>query len=207
MKLGVITLEAGKAGDIELSDDIFGLEPRADLLHRVVRWQRAKAQQGTHSVLGKSDVSYSTKKIYRQKGTGGARAGSIKSPLFPGGGRIFGPQPRDYSFKLNKKLKQLARRSALTYKAQAGVISVVEPISMDAPKTKAVVALADALKVADKKVLLVLPESNANLQLSCRNLPYVQPVLAQNVCTYDVMNASAIVMVEGAENVLNTMLA
>ena len=123
------------------------------------------------------------------------------------GGRIFGPQPRDYSFKLNKKLKQLARRSALTYKAQAGVISVVEPISMEAPKTKAVVALADALKVADKKVLLVLPESNANLQLSCRNLPYVQPVLAQNVCTYDVMNASAIVMVEGAENVLNTMLA
>ena len=128
-------------------------------------------------------------------------------PLFPGGGRVFGPQPRDYSFKLNKKLKQLARRSALTYKAQAGAISVVETLSLDAPKTKAVVALADALKVADKKVLLVLPESNANLQLSCRNLPYVQPVLAQNVCTYDVMNASAIVMVEGAENVLNTMLA
>ena len=106
-----------------------------------------------------------------------------------------------------RKLKQLARRSALTYKAQAGAISVVETLSLDAPKTKAVVALADALKVADKKVLLVLPESNANLQLSCRNLPYVQPVLAQNVCTYDVMNASAIVMVEGAENVLNTMLA
>ena len=131
----------------------------------------------------------------------------IKSPLFPGGGRIFGPQPRDYSFKLNKKLKQLARRSALTYKAQAGAISIVETMSLEAPKTKSVVALAEALKVDDKKVLLVLPESNVNLQLSCRNLPYVKPVLAQNVCTYDVMNASAIVMVEGAENVLNTMLA
>ena len=129
------------------------------------------------------------------------------APLFPGGGRIFGPQPRDYSFKLNKKLKQLARRSALTYKAQAGAISIVETMSLEAPKTKSVVALAEALKVDDKKVLLVLPESNVNLQLSCRNLPYVKPVLAQNVCTYDVMNASAIVMVEGAENVLNTMLA
>ena len=113
----------------------------------------------------------------------------------------------DYSFKLNKKLKQLARRSALTYKAQAGAISIVETMSLEAPKTKSVVALAEALKVDDKKVLLVLPESNVNLQLSCRNLPYVKPVLAQNVCTYDVMNASAIVMVEGAENVLNTMLA
>ena len=115
--------------------------------------------------------------------------------------------PRDYSFKLNKKLKQLARRSALTYKAQAGAISVVENVNYEAPKTKQVVALADALKVSDKKVLLVLPETNVNLQLSCRNIPYVKPVLAQNLCTYDVMNASAIVLVEGAENVLNTMLA
>ena len=115
--------------------------------------------------------------------------------------------PRDYSFKLNKKLKQLARRSALTYKAQAGAISVVEAVKMEAPRTKFVEAMAEALKVADKKVLLVLPESNYTLQLSCRNLPYVKPVLAQNLCTYDVMNASALVMVEGAENVLNTMLA
>ena len=115
--------------------------------------------------------------------------------------------PRDYSFKLNKKLKQLARRSALTYKAQAGVISVIETLKYEVPKTKNVIALADALKVDDKKVLLVLPESNVNLQLSCRNLPYVKPVLAQNLCTYDVMNASAIVLVEGAEQILNTMLA
>ncbi|MDE5852264.1 MAG: 50S ribosomal protein L4, partial [Alistipes sp.] len=117
------------------------------------------------------------------------------------------PVPRDDHFKLNKKLKQLARRSALTYKAQAGVISVLEPQKYELPKTKNVAAMAEALKVSDKKVLLVLPESNVNLQLSCRNLPYVKPVLAQNLCTYDVMNASAVVLVEGAEQILNTMLA
>ena len=115
--------------------------------------------------------------------------------------------PRDYSFKLNKKLKRLARRSALTYKAQAGAISVVESFEMEAPKTKQIVALVDALKVANKKVLFILPEGNANLQLSCRNIPSVKPILAQNVNTYEVMNANVLVMVEGAENVLNVMLA
>jgi large subunit ribosomal protein L4 len=127
--------------------------------------------------------------------------------LFPGGGRIFGPVPRDYSFKLNKKLKQLARRSALSYKVQANAIQVLEALKMEAPKTKQVVALTEALKVDDKKVLLVLPETNVNLQLSCRNIPSIKPVLAQNLCTYDIMNASAIVLVEGAEGVLNVMLA
>ena len=115
--------------------------------------------------------------------------------------------PRDYSFKLNKKLKRLARRSALSYKAQAGAITVVEMLSLEAPKTKQVIALTEALKVADKKVLLVLPEGNANLQLSCRNIPSVKPVLAANINTYEVMNANTLVMVEGAENVLNVMLA
>ena len=155
----------------------------------------------------RNEVAGSTRKLKRQKGTGGARCGSIKSPLFPGGGRVFGPVPRDYSFKLNKKLKQLARRSALTYKAQAGAICVVEAPKFESPKTKAVVALAEALKVADKKVLLVLPEGDHNLQLSCRNIPSVKTILAQNVNTYEVMNASALVFVEGAENVLNVMLA
>ena len=195
------------AKKVVLEDTVFGVEPNDHAIYLDVKQYLANARQGTNKSKQRNEVAGSTRKLKRQKGTGGARSGSILSPLFPGGGRVFGPVPRDYSFKLNKKLKQLARRSALTYKAQAGAISVVETLSLDAPKTKAVVALADALKVADKKVLLVLPESNANLQLSCRNLPYVQPVLAQNVCTYDVMNASAIVMVEGAENVLNTMLA
>ncbi|KAA3145748.1 50S ribosomal protein L4 [Alistipes onderdonkii] len=203
MELAVLNTQGKETGrKVVLSDAVFGVEANDHAIYLDVKQYLADQRQGTHKSKQRNEVAGSTRKLKRQKGTGGARAGSIKSPLFPVGGRVFGPQPREY-----KKLKQLARRSALTYKAQAGVISVVEPISMDAPKTKAVVALADALKVADKKVLLVLPESNANLQLSCRNLPYVQPVLAQNVCTYDVMNASAIVMVEGAENVLNTMLA
>ena len=205
MELAVLNTQGKETGrKVVLSDAVFGVEANDHAIYLDVKQYLADQRQGTHKSKQRNEVAGSTRKLKRQKGTGGARCGSIK---FPGGGRIFGPQPRDYSFKLNKKLKQLARRSALTYKAQAGAISVVETLSLDAPKTKAVVALADALKVADKKVLLVLPESNANLQLSCRNLPYVQPVLAQNVCTYDVMNASAIVMVEGAENVLNTMLA
>ena len=208
MEIAIYNISGQETGKkAVLKDEIFGIEPNNHAIYLDVKQYLANRRQGTHKSKQRNEVAGSTRKLKRQKGTGGARCGSIKSPLFPGGGRIFGPQPRDYSFKLNKKLKQLARRSALTYKAQAGAISVVETLSLDAPKTKAVVALADALKVADKKVLLVLPESNANLQLSCRNLPCVQPVLAQNVCTYDVMNASAIVMVEGAENVLNTMLA
>ena len=196
-----------ECGELTLSADVFEVEARPEILNLVVRAQMAAKRAGTHMAKTRAFVSGGGVKPWKQKGTGRARSGSNRSPVWRGGAIVFGPQPRDYSFKLNKKLKQLARRSALTYKAQAGAISIVEAISMEAPKTKSVAALAEALKVDDKKVLLVLPESNVNLQLSCRNLPYVKPVLAQNVCTYDVMNASAIVMVEGAENVLNTMLA
>ena len=167
----------------------------------------ADQRQGTHKAKQRNEVAGSTRKLKRQKGTGGARCGSIKSPLFPGGGRVFGPVPRDYSFKLNKKLKQLARRSALTYKAQAGAIQVLENPAMEAPKTKSVVAMTKALNVENKKVLVVLPETNVNFQLSCRNIPSVKPILAQNLNTYEVMNASAVVLVEGAENVINVMLA
>ena len=208
MEIAIYNISGQETGKkAVLKDEIFGIEPNNHAIYLDVKQYLANRRQGTHKSKQRNEVAGSTRKLKRQKGTGGARCGSIKSPLFVGGGRVFGPVPRDYSFKLNKKLKQLARRSALTYKAQAGAISIVETISLEAPKTKSVVALAEALKVDDKKVLLVLPESNVNLQLSCRNLPYVKPVLAQNVCTYDVMNASAIVMVEGAENVLNTMLA
>ena len=208
MELAVLNAQGKETGrKVVLSDAVFGVEANDHAIYLDVKQYLADQRQGTHKAKQRNEVAGSTRKLKRQKGTGGARAGSILSPLFPGGGRVFGPVPRDYHFKLNKKLKQLARRSALTYKAQAGVISVVEAQQYEAPKTKNVVALAGALKVDDKKVLLVLPESNANLQLSCRNLPYVKPVLAQNVCTYDVMNASAIVLVEGAEQILNTMLA
>ena len=208
MELAVLNTQGKETGrKVTLSDAVFGVEANDHAIYLDVKQYLADQRQGTHKAKQRNEVAGSTRKLKRQKGTGGARAGSIKSPLFPGGGRIFGPVPRDYSFKLNKKLKQLARRSALTYKAQANAICVLEAVKLDAPKTKAMVAIAEALKVSDKKVLLVLPEGNANLQLSCRNIPYVQPVLAKNVCTYDVMNASAVVLVEGAENVLNTMLA
>lgn len=208
MELAVLNTEGKETGrKVVLADSVFGVEANDHAIYLDVKQYLADQRQGTHKSKQRNEVAGSTRKLKRQKGTGGARAGSIKSPLYPGGGRVFGPVPRDYSFKLNKKLKALARRSALTYKAQAGAIRIVEALNLDAPRTKTLVALADALKVADKKVLIVLPESNPNLQLSCRNIPYVKAILAQNVNTYEVMNASALVMVEGAENVLNVMLA
>ena len=208
MELAVLNTQGKETGrKVVLSDAVFGVEANDHAIYLDVKQYLADQRQGTHKAKQRNEVAGSTRKLKRQKGTGGARCGSIKSPLFPGGGRVFGPVPRDYSFKLNKKLKRLARRSALTYKAQAGAISVIENIAMDAPKTKQVVALTEALNVASKKVLLVLPEGNANLQLSCRNIPSVKPVLAANINTYEVMNANVLVMVEGAENVLNVMLA
>ena len=208
MELAVLNTQGQETGrKVVLSDAVFGVEANDHAIYLDVKQFLADQRQGTHKAKQRNEVAGSTRKLKRQKGTGGARCGSIKSPLFPGGGRIFGPVPRDYSFKLNKKLKRLARRSALTYKAQAGAISVIENLQMEAPKTKQVVALVDALKVANKKVLLVLPEGNANLQLSCRNIPSVKPILAENINTYEVMNANVLVMVEGAENVLNVMLA
>ena len=208
MELAVLNTQGQETGrKVVLSDAVFGVEANDHAIYLDVKQFLADQRQGTHKAKQRNEVAGSTRKLKRQKGTGGARCGSIKSPLFPGGGRVFGPVPRDYSFKLNKKLKRLARRSALTYKAQAGAISVIENIAMDAPKTKQVVALTEALNVANKKVLLVLPEGNVNLQLSCRNIPSIKPVLAQNINTYEVMNANVLVMVEGAENVLNVMLA
>ena len=208
MELAVLNTQGQETGrKVVLSDAVFGVEANDHAIYLDVKQYLADQRQGTHKAKQRNEVAGSTRKLKRQKGTGGARCGSIKSPLFPGGGRIFGPVPRDYSFKLNKKLKRLARRSALTYKAQAGAISVIENLQLEAPKTKQVVALTQALKVENKKVLLVLPEGNANLQLSCRNIPSVKPVLAANINTYEVMNANVLVMVEGAENVLNVMLA
>ena len=208
MELAVLNTLGQETGrKVVLSDAVFGVEANDHAIYLDVKQFLADQRQGTHKSKQRNEVAGSTRKLKRQKGTGGARCGSIKSPLFPGGGRVFGPVPRDYSFKLNKKLKQLARRSALTYKAQAGAICVLENPAMEAPKTKAVVALAKALNVENKKVLVVLPETNVNFQLSCRNIPSVKPILAQNLNTYEVMNASAVVLVEGAENVINVMLA
>ncbi len=208
MELAVLNTLGQETGrKVVLSDAVFGVEANDHAIYLDVKQFLADQRQGTHKSKQRNEVAGSTRKLKRQKGTGGARCGSIKSPLFPGGGRVFGPVPRDYSFKLNKKLKQLARRSALTYKAQANAICVLENPTMEAPKTKAVVAIQKALNIENKKVLVVLPETNANFQLSCRNIPSVKPILAQNLNTYEVMNASTIVLVEGAENVINVMLA
>ena len=208
MELAVLNSQGQETGrKVVLSDAVFGVEANDHAIYLDVKQYLADQRQGTHKAKQRNEVAGSTRKLKRQKGTGGARCGSIKSPLFPGGGRVFGPVPRDYSFKLNKKLKQLARRSALTYKAQANAIQVLEMPAMEAPKTKAVIAIAKALNVENKKVLVVLPETNVNFQLSCRNIPSVKPILAQNLNTYEVMNASAVVLVEGAENVINVMLA
>ena len=208
MELAVLNTLGQETGrKVVLSDAVFGVEANDHAIYLDVKQFLADQRQGTHKSKQRNEVAGSTRKLKRQKGTGGARCGSIKSPLFPGGGRVFGPVPRDYSFKLNKKLKQLARRSALTYKAQANAIQVLENPVMEAPKTKTVIAMAKALNVENKKVLVVLPETNVNFQLSCRNIASVKPILAQNLNTYEVMNASAIVLVEGAENVINVMLA
>ncbi len=190
-----------------LNDNVFGVEPNDHAIYLDVKQYLANQRQGTHKAKQRNEVAGSTRKLKRQKGTGGARAGSILSPLFPGGGRIFGPQPRDYSFKLNKKLKQLARRSALTYKAKGGAITVIEDFSFDTPKTKSFIAMAESLKLGNKKILVVLGESNHNVSLSARNLQNVKVIPAANVNTYDVMRAGALLVSEGAVSVINEMLA
>lgn len=192
---------------VVLEDAVFGVEPNDHAIYLDVKQYLANGRQGTHKSKQRNEVAGSTRKLKRQKGTGGARSGSIKSPLFPGGGRIFGPVPRDYSFKLNKKLKRLARRSALSYKMKDEAIRVVEDFSIEAPRTKSIVAMMNGLNVADKKILVVLPESNQNIILSARNLQNVKVIPAASLNTYDVMNASSVLIAEGAVNVINEMLA
>lgn len=192
---------------VVLSPEVFGIEPNDHAIWLDVKQYLAAQRQGTHKSKQRNEIAGSTKKLKRQKGTGGARAGGIKNPLFHGGGRVFGPQPRDYGFKLNKKLKALARRSALTYKAQGEGIVVVDNISFDAPKTKSFLAVMDALKLADKKVLVIVPEANTNVSLSVRNIPNAKMVIAQNVNTYELMNAQTLLFAAGAVDVINELLA
>ena len=188
-----------------LKDEIFGIEPNNHAIYLDVKRYLANQRQGTHKSKQRNEVAGSTRKLKKQKGTGGARAGSILSPLFVGGGRVFGPVPRDYSFKLNKKLKQLARKSALAYKVKGEALTVVEDFAMEVPKTKEFIGITKNLNLEGKKILLVLPESNANVALSARNLQNVKVVLASNINTYDVMNAGNIVLAEGSVNVINQM--
>ncbi len=206
MELAVLNIAGQETGkQVTLNDAIFGIEPNDHAIYLDVKQFLANQRQGTHKAKQRNEVSGSTKKLKKQKGTGGARCGSIKSPVFVGGGRVFGPVPRDYSFKLNKKLKQLARKSALSYKAKSDSITVVENFDFEAPKTKEFVAMTKNLHLDDTKILVVLAENRKNVVLSARNLQKVKVIPASNINTYDVMNASKVLFVENSLETVNQM--
>jgi large subunit ribosomal protein L4 len=208
MKVTVINTQGKETGkSVALSPEVFGVEPNDHAIYLDVKLYLANQRQGTHKSKERAEVNYSTRKIKRQKGTGGARAGSIKSPIFRGGGRVFGPQPRDYSFKLNKKMKQLARRSALAYKVKENNLTVLENFTFDSPKTKGYLEMMKNLKLADKKTLLVVGESNKNVYLSSRNLTRSKVVTASELNTYDVLNAAKLILTEGAISEIEKILA
>jgi large subunit ribosomal protein L4 len=199
MELSILNIEGKETGrKVTLNDQIFGIEPSDHAIYLDVKQYMAHQRQGTHKSKERGDIVGSTRKIKKQKGTGTARAGSIKSPIFRGGGTIFGPRPRSYGFKLNKKVKQLARKSALTYKANEKSIMVLEDFNFEAPKTKELVALKSNLQIADKKSLFVLPVENNNIYLSSRNLQDVSVVIASELNTYQILNAKTIVLLEGS---------
>lgn len=205
MKLDVIKLDAGKAGSIDLDDAIFGLEPRADILHRVVRWQRAKAQAGTHSTLGKSDVSYSTKKIYRQKGTGGARHGSKKAPIFRHGGTYKGPTPRSHAHELPKKFRALGLKHALSAKAAAGELMILDMANMAEAKTS---FLANAARELGWKRVLIIDgaEVNANFALAARNIEGIDVLPSMGANVYDILRRDQLVITKAGVEALEARL-
>jgi large subunit ribosomal protein L4 len=206
MEINVLNTTGKETGrKVELNDEIFGIQPSDHAIYLDVKQYLANQRQGTHKSKERGEVSGSTRKIKRQKGTGTARAGSIKSPLFRGGGRVFGPQPRDYSFKLNKKLKQLARKSALTYKAKSNSILVLEDFNIESPKTKEITNICQNLNLTNKKSVFVLSEPNKNIYLSSRNLQKQKVVTASSINTYEIMNAGTLVLVESSIDVLNKM--
>ncbi|MBE9468166.1 MAG: 50S ribosomal protein L4 [Bacteroidetes bacterium] len=207
MEVAVYNIKGEDTGKkIELKDSIFAVEPNDHSIYLDVKQFLANRRQGTHKTKEVSDLTRSTKKIKRQKGTGTARAGSAKSPVMIGGARAFGPQPRDYSFKLNKKLKKLARKSALSYKAKDNKIFVVEDFNFEAPKTKDLISVTTNLKIIDKKILFVLSEANKNIYLSSRNLKNINVVLASDLATYQIMNSSVLLFVEGSVSVIEKIL-
>ena len=207
MEVNVLNIKGEDTGrKITLNESIFGIEPNDHVIYLDVRQYMANQRQGTHKSKERSEISGSTRKIGRQKGGGGARRGDLNSPVLVGGGRVFGPAPRDYGFKLNKKVKVLARKSALTYKARENAILVIEDFTFDAPRTKNVVEMVNNLKLSDKKLLLILKESDKNVYLSARNLKRVnvQPVTGVN--TYSVLNAGALVLTESALAAIDNIL-
>jgi len=207
MELKVYNIKGEDTGRmVNLNDSIFGLEPNDHAIYLDVKQYMANNRQGTHKSKERAEIKGSTRKLKKQKGTGSARVGSIKNPLFRGGGRVFGPQPRDYSFKLNKKLKQLARKSALAYKVIEDGLFIIEDFNFEAPKTQQYVEIEKSLKLEGKKSLLVLPEPNKNIYLWSRNLQGAKTITVSELTTYDILDAKAILIAESSVNVLEKSL-
>lgn len=206
MEAQVYNIKGEKTKKAKLADDVFSIEPNDHAIYLDVKQHLANRRQGTHKSKERAEVAGSTRKIKKQKGTGTARAGAITSPLFVGGGRAFGPRPRDYRFKLNKKLKRLARRSALSYKAKSENLMVVEDFNMEAPKTKEFNTILGNLKVNDQKILMVVDAAGKNIYLSSRNLQKTKVVSVDSLNTYDIMNASKVILAEGTLEKIQNIL-
>lgn len=208
MEVAVLDIKGKETGrKVSLSDAVFGIEPNEHAVYLDVKQYLANQRQGTHKAKERAEITGSTRKLKKQKGTGTARAGSIKSPVFRGGGRIFGPRPRNYGFKLNKALKRLARKSALSIKANDNAITVVEDFSFDTPKTKNFIEVLKAIGVQEKKSLIVLGESNKNVYLSSRNLKGSEVVSVSELSTYKILNAKSVVFMEGSLEGLESNLS
>jgi len=202
MQVDVLNIQGKKTGrTVDLPEDIFGIEPNNHVVYLAVKQYLAAQRQGTHKVKTRAEVQGASRKLHRQKGTGGSRKGNIRNPLYKGGGTIFGPKPHSYDIKLNRKVKDLAKISALSAKAKENLIVVVEDIKLDAPKTKTVVDILGKLKVAEKKIMFVLPEYNDHVQASIRNVPYILGVLLSDINTYDIVNSEVLVLTEAAAKI------
>ena len=202
MKVDVLNIKGEKTGrSVELPAEIFGVEPNDHVIYLAVKQYLAAGRQGTHKVKTRAEVQGASRKLHKQKGTGGSRKGNIRNPLYKGGGTIFGPKPHSYDFKLNRKVKDLAKISALSHKVKDNAIFVVEDITLDAPKTKQVAEIMSNLKVADKKTLILLPEYNDNLYLSTRNIPNITSSLLADINTYEIMNADVLLITENTAKI------
>ena len=203
MELEVLKIDGAASGKkVVLPENVFGVTPNDHVIYLDVVQYLANQRHGNAKTKDRSEVAYSTKKLGRQKGGGGARHGSLKANIFVGGGRVFGPVPRFYRTKLNKKVKSLARVSALSYKAQENAITLVEPFTMEAPKTKEFIQILNNIKAGDRKVLVVLPQNNDNILLSCRNLDWAKVITVDEINTYAIMNANSLVLVDGVQDIL-----
>jgi large subunit ribosomal protein L4 len=204
MKVEVLNSKGIATGrSVELPEEIFGAEPNNHVIYLAVKQYLAAQRQGTHKVKTRAEVQGASRKLHRQKGTGGSRKGNIRNPLYKGGGTIFGPKPHTYHIKVNRKVKDLAKISALSYKAKENAIVVIEDITMDTPKTKSFVDILGNLKLADKKTLFILPEYNDNVQLSIRNIPFVLGGLLSDMNTYDIVNSEVLIMTESAAKIFS----